>query len=82
MEHAPQQLSAKIIILGGGIAGISAANRLSKAGETDFLILEARPRLGGRIHTKKYGRHLPFLYLQDVSQNCEISDRLLTTCWE
>ncbi|CAL1280878.1 unnamed protein product [Larinioides sclopetarius] len=39
----------KIIIIGAGIAGISAAHHLVKNGETDFIILEARNRIGGRI---------------------------------
>lgn len=39
----------KIIIIGAGIAGISAAHHLVKNGETDFKILEARNRIGGRI---------------------------------
>ncbi|PRD26165.1 UNVERIFIED_CONTAM: Polyamine oxidase FMS1 [Trichonephila clavipes] len=39
----------KTIIIGAGIAGISAAHHLVKNGETDFKILEARNRIGGRI---------------------------------
>ncbi|GIY76951.1 spermine oxidase [Caerostris extrusa] len=39
----------KAIIIGAGIAGISAAHHLVKNGETDFKILEARNRIGGRI---------------------------------
>lgn len=39
----------KIIIVGGGIAGISAANRLIEKGERNIKILEARNRIGGRI---------------------------------
>ena len=52
-------LTAKIVIVGGGIAGIAAASELSKAGVTDFLLLEARDRLGGRIYTKKHGEGGP-----------------------
>ncbi|XP_054717493.1 spermine oxidase-like, partial [Uloborus diversus] len=43
------KISYKVIIIGGGIAGISAAHHLVKNGETDFKLLEARNRLGGRI---------------------------------
>ncbi|MEZ4629707.1 MAG: FAD-dependent oxidoreductase [Deinococcales bacterium] len=39
-----------VLILGAGMAGLSAAHRLKKTG-LSFLILEARPRLGGRTHT-------------------------------
>lgn len=39
----------RVIILGAGAAGLSAANSLIKNGIQDFLILEARNRIGGRI---------------------------------
>lgn len=38
-----------VIIIGGGIAGLAAANYFLKNGMEDFIILEARKRLGGRI---------------------------------
>lgn len=38
---------AKVIIVGGGIAGLSAGWWLQKQGFTDFLILEAEPEVGG-----------------------------------
>lgn len=38
------------IIVGGGFAGISAARTLHKAGKS-FIVLEARNRLGGRVHS-------------------------------
>ena len=38
------------IVIGGGVAGLAAAGRLGRAGRR-VLLLEARPRLGGRIHT-------------------------------
>jgi monoamine oxidase len=39
-----------VLIVGGGAAGISAARRLQAAG-VDALLVEARPRLGGRAWT-------------------------------
>ncbi|XP_047105662.1 spermine oxidase [Schistocerca piceifrons] len=39
----------KILIIGAGMAGLSAAHHLVKNGVTDFKILEARRRIGGRI---------------------------------
>ncbi|GAB0093068.1 peroxisomal N(1)-acetyl-spermine/spermidine oxidase [Sergentomyia squamirostris] len=39
----------KVLIVGAGAAGLSSANHLVKNGCTDFLILEARNRIGGRI---------------------------------
>jgi monoamine oxidase len=42
--------SAEILILGAGIAGLAAAAQLASAGST-VAVLEARDRIGGRIHT-------------------------------
>jgi monoamine oxidase len=39
-----------VIVLGGGVAGLAAAGRLAEAGRR-VTLLEARPRLGGRVHT-------------------------------
>jgi monoamine oxidase len=43
-------VAADVLVLGAGIAGLAAAERLA-AGGLRVLILEARDRLGGRIHT-------------------------------
>ena len=39
----------KVIVIGGGIAGVTAANSFMKQNFSDFLLLEASDRLGGRI---------------------------------
>jgi oxygen-dependent protoporphyrinogen oxidase len=39
----------RVVVLGGGIAGLTAAFRRTSPGET--LVLEAAPRAGGSIHT-------------------------------
>ena len=46
------QTYQKIGIIGGGIAGLSAAHMLSMAGR-DVTVIEARNRLGGRINTDR-----------------------------
>lgn len=43
------QLDAEVIILGAGIAGISTAKTLSENNITEFIILEAENRIGGRV---------------------------------
>jgi monoamine oxidase len=39
-----------VVVVGGGVAGLAAAGRLAEAGRR-VILLEARPRLGGRVHT-------------------------------
>lgn len=57
-----QSLSSKdmprLIIIGAGISGITAANHLAKAGLSDFIILEASDRTGGRIWSVDLGKFL------------------------
>lgn len=48
-EATTPKYEHKVIIIGAGMAGLSAANHLIKNGLTDFRILEARNRVGGRI---------------------------------
>jgi len=45
----------RFLIIGGGIAGLSAASHLTKNGISDYKLLEARNRLGGRIATMQIG---------------------------
>ena len=40
-----------IAVVGAGAAGIGAARRLREAGPVSLLVLEARDRVGGRVHT-------------------------------
>jgi len=47
---------SKYMILGGGISGLSAASHLASRGVSQFKLLEARNRLGGRIMTFQIGQ--------------------------
>lgn len=49
---------AKIVVVGCGIAGISAALKLTKAGFRNVRILEATGRSGGRIKTGQLGNNI------------------------
>jgi monoamine oxidase len=51
---APAAMPQRVIVLGAGLAGLSAAYQLTLAGH-DVLVLEAKPRAGGRVHTMRTG---------------------------
>ncbi len=40
----------RVLVAGAGIAGLTVANALTRAG-VDCVVLEARDRIGGRLHT-------------------------------
>jgi glycine/D-amino acid oxidase-like deaminating enzyme len=42
-----RKIRTRLVIVGGGIAGLSAAWRLDKAGFRDFILLEMAPQAGG-----------------------------------
>ncbi len=63
-----ETLKTPVVIVGGGIAGLSAGWKLQKAGFTDFVILELEPEVGGNARSGEnsitaypWGAHyLPF----------------------
>ena len=50
-----ERKDATVLILGGGVAGITAARTLHEQGIDDFIILEARHELGGRMMSHTFG---------------------------
>lgn len=48
-----KNIHSKNIIIGAGLSGLVAAHFLTKAGEKEFILLEARSHIGGRIKTHK-----------------------------
>ncbi|MDC3960263.1 flavin monoamine oxidase family protein [Polyangium jinanense] len=50
----PPASTKKVLVLGGGLAGLSAAYELMKKG-WDVTVLEAQTRVGGRVHTQHEG---------------------------
>lgn len=49
-----ESTSTSVVVIGGGITGLSAARRLAEAGAS-FLLCEAGKRLGGKIVTERIG---------------------------
>jgi len=47
-----KMIKTSIIIIGGGLSGLYAAYLLEQAGFKDYLLLEAKHHLGGRIQSK------------------------------
>lgn len=46
----------RIVIIGAGMAGLSAANRLARsAGDCSLVVVEASHRIGGRINSTEFG---------------------------
>ncbi|KAI9581178.1 peroxisomal N(1)-acetyl-spermine/spermidine oxidase [Glossina fuscipes] len=54
---ALQPTNFKVLIIGAGVAGLSAANHLLQNGCNNFCILEARGRIGGRIVSIPMAKH-------------------------
>lgn len=50
----PEPASPPVLVVGAGAAGLAAARALHDAGH-DVVVLEARDRIGGRIHTRDVG---------------------------
>lgn len=58
-----------VIVIGGGMAGVTAARELDNAG-LDYLVLEARDRYGGRLLTdSETGFELGAAWLHEVPHN-------------
>ncbi|KAF2396381.1 amine oxidase [Trichodelitschia bisporula] len=55
-KHEDACQRTKVVILGAGIAGITAAQALHNQSISDFIILEYQGDIGGRIHKAEFGR--------------------------
>ena len=66
-----------VIVIGGGLAGLSATRELTASGKT-VLLLEARDRLGGRVFTRRVAgiRHPIELGPEWIDQSSSISKLL------
>jgi monoamine oxidase len=62
--------SQKVVVIGGGIAGLTTAYRLHKGG-MNVELYEARNRVGGRILTAKVNGHIAELGSQNIRDGGE-----------
>ncbi|CEP12116.1 hypothetical protein [Parasitella parasitica] len=50
-----KRIKTKVVILGAGATGISAAKSLSEANMSDFIIVDAQSFIGGRVQHQAFG---------------------------
>lgn len=53
---SPNRRRRRIVIIGGGVSGLSAARQMDSFG-FDVIVLEGRNRVGGRVETYEHGRY-------------------------
>ena len=63
----------RILIIGAGVAGLTAARYLQEAGYRDITVLEGRDRIGGRTWTSEAWRDIPLdmgaSWIQGIEDN-------------
>ena len=64
----PGSKEVDVVIVGAGIAGISAADELLRAGICNLVVLEAQDRPGGRIQSLVLGEgeHIRQSYINGI----------------
>jgi len=53
-EYTKLMTTVKVIVMGAGVAGLSAARYLEDSGKATVIVLEGRDRIGGRVHTYQF----------------------------
>lgn len=68
-------MNHKVIVIGGGMAGLSACVKLLESGVQDFILIEGTDRLGGRINTIPFRKF--FFLLSKLISHMKIFNFLL-----
>ncbi|XP_065172844.1 spermine oxidase-like, partial [Atheta coriaria] len=71
-----------VLIVGGGLAGLSAAHRLNQCGISNFTILEATDRPGGRIHSCWLGDVIAEMGAHHIIGGCSANPVYNLACQE
>jgi protoporphyrinogen oxidase len=87
---ATQTLNKTLVIIGGGIAGLSAAWKLHKSGFTDFILLELENQVGGNsqsgenaVSAYPWGAHyVPLLSEESTSASELFEDLGIITAYQ
>ena len=57
VSRSAAKKDASVLILGGGMTGVIAARTLHERGHDNFIVVDARDELGGRMQTKTIGKN-------------------------
>ena len=76
---------SRVVVVGGGIAGLAAALRLERTSpDTEVVLVESRPRIGGTIFTEEVGGFLieggPDSFLARKPRGVGLCEELGLTC--
>ncbi|KAG1061979.1 hypothetical protein G6F42_027534 [Rhizopus arrhizus] len=80
-----KHIKTKVVILGAGASGISAARALSNAGMEDYVIVDAQSFIGGRVQHEAFGNSFVELGANWVSErsNLTVTDAYsVTDLWQ
>lgn len=71
----------RVIVIGAGVSGLAAAKTLHEAG-AQVTVLEARPRIGGRVHTDRDTFGVSIELGAQYVQGTQTDDGVLNPVWQ